>query len=370
MVTGRLPYKAETPMAIIFKHIYEPLTLPRLVRPDIPPLVEAVIVKSMEKKPEDRYNSATEMAQALREAVVLSAIGADMVKSVTTPGEQVSLEPTLALEKEAVEAAPLSVRIVADERVPPSDVTPPPLPPGLPEVEEFVGRKAELQYFGEKLQTLNLAVITGMAGVGKTWLAIRLVHESADRDKTFWHSFHDSEGVQAVIWRLAGFLYWHGQHELWRMLQGSQQNGGQLPPNEVLLDYLFQMVRGQGYLLCLDDLHYVDDDPLLAQLVERLHRAVVASELSLLITSRHAPEFVPTAGFEPLGGLSPDDTRALLQARGIALPDKLADELYAQTEGNAQILTLAIEALKRTQDSERGIARLAETDDVERYLMK
>ena len=36
MVTGRAPYEAETPLAVVLKHITEPLPLPRSVRPDLP----------------------------------------------------------------------------------------------------------------------------------------------------------------------------------------------------------------------------------------------------------------------------------------------------------------------------------------------
>ena len=104
---------------------------------------------------------------------------------------------------------------------------------------------------------------------------------------------------------------------MWHLLQGAQQSGGQPPPIEVLLDYLFQMVCRKGYLLCLDDWHFVEDDPLLTQLVERLCRAVEAGELSLIITSRRVPEFAATAEVEALAGLSSDDTQALLDVRGM-----------------------------------------------------
>ena len=366
MVTGRLPYRAETPMAIIFKHIYEPLTLPRLVRPELPPVVEAVILKALEKKPRDRYASAGEMAQALREAVVISESGDDVVlKSMISPADDASSQPTLSLEERVADAATPVTR----STTPIPEVTPPPEPPHPPEIEGFVGREAELAHFAEKLGSLHLSVITGMPGVGKTTFAAKLVERITDTDKVFWHNFHESEGVEAVIWKLAGFLYWRGQPDLWCMLQSTQQNGGQPPPNEVLLDYVIQMTRGQGYVLCLDDLHLVEDDPLLTQLAERLHQIVVTGELSLIIISRRIPEFVPSAEFEPLTGLDIEDTYALLTMQGLTLPEELVKELFEKTEGNAQLLTLAIEALKRTQNPRRVIANLVETDDIERYLM-
>ncbi|MCB9079635.1 MAG: serine/threonine-protein kinase [Anaerolineaceae bacterium] len=72
MVTGRVPYEADTPYAVIVKHISESLPLPTSLNPDLPEAVERVILKAMSKEPNDRYQTAGEMARALRTAVELS----------------------------------------------------------------------------------------------------------------------------------------------------------------------------------------------------------------------------------------------------------------------------------------------------------
>ncbi len=69
MVTGKVPYEAETPMAIVIKHITAPLPLPREANPDLPEAVERVILKAMAKTPDDRYQTAGEMVEALGRAV-------------------------------------------------------------------------------------------------------------------------------------------------------------------------------------------------------------------------------------------------------------------------------------------------------------
>jgi len=69
MVTGRAPYEAETPLAVVLKHITEPLPLPRSVRPDLPEEVERVILRAMAKEPDDRFQTAGEMVRALDGAV-------------------------------------------------------------------------------------------------------------------------------------------------------------------------------------------------------------------------------------------------------------------------------------------------------------
>jgi hypothetical protein len=66
MVTGRAPFSAETPMAVILKHVSEPLPSPRTFNPDLPIAVEGVIVKAMAKAPQDRYAGASDMVKALR----------------------------------------------------------------------------------------------------------------------------------------------------------------------------------------------------------------------------------------------------------------------------------------------------------------
>ncbi len=72
MVTGMVPYDADTPFAVIMKHISEPLPMPTKVNPDIPEEVERVIIKAMSKEPGDRFQTAGELAIALRNAVGVS----------------------------------------------------------------------------------------------------------------------------------------------------------------------------------------------------------------------------------------------------------------------------------------------------------
>ena len=69
MLTGRVPFEAETPLAVVWKHVNDPLPLPRLINPKIPEEVERVVLKAMAKKPDDRYKTAGALAQTLKTAV-------------------------------------------------------------------------------------------------------------------------------------------------------------------------------------------------------------------------------------------------------------------------------------------------------------
>ena len=74
MVTGRVPYDAETPMAVVIQHMTAPLPLPRQINANIPPAVERVILKALAKDPNHRYQSAGEMVEALEAAAAAPAV--------------------------------------------------------------------------------------------------------------------------------------------------------------------------------------------------------------------------------------------------------------------------------------------------------
>lgn len=69
LVVGRVPFSADTPLAVIHDHIYKPLPLPSLVNPEIKPELEAVLVKALAKNPRDRYQSANEMIEDFKQVI-------------------------------------------------------------------------------------------------------------------------------------------------------------------------------------------------------------------------------------------------------------------------------------------------------------
>ena len=69
MVTGRVPFVADTPLAVILKHLSDPLPLPSTIRSDIPEGIEKVILKALAKNPDDRFASADEFESAWKHAL-------------------------------------------------------------------------------------------------------------------------------------------------------------------------------------------------------------------------------------------------------------------------------------------------------------
>jgi serine/threonine protein kinase len=66
LVTGKQPFRADTPMAVAIKHTSDPLPPPRKVVPDLPEAVEQVIFKALAKDPADRYEDMGAFAAALQ----------------------------------------------------------------------------------------------------------------------------------------------------------------------------------------------------------------------------------------------------------------------------------------------------------------
>jgi serine/threonine-protein kinase len=73
LVTGKVPFDADTPLAVIQQHISAPLPMPSSLRSDIPEALERVILRALAKEPGDRYTSAAEMLEAVEEAIGLEA---------------------------------------------------------------------------------------------------------------------------------------------------------------------------------------------------------------------------------------------------------------------------------------------------------
>lgn len=61
MCTGRTPFTGDTPLAIAYKHVQDEPAPPSTIIPDLPPSLEAIIMRLLEKRPDDRYASAEEV---------------------------------------------------------------------------------------------------------------------------------------------------------------------------------------------------------------------------------------------------------------------------------------------------------------------
>ena len=78
MLLGRTPFLGETPPGTLMAHIHQPVPLPSAVDPDFDPRLEAVLLRVLAKDPDERYQTADELMEAI---------------NGPTTGEQAVMEP-------------------------------------------------------------------------------------------------------------------------------------------------------------------------------------------------------------------------------------------------------------------------------------
>jgi predicted ATPase len=125
-LTGRVPFSGDDPMAVIAQHLNSPPTPPSQLRPDLPPALEAIILKLLAKDPAQRFGAASEVLRALSEISVS--------RREARPG-----------------------------------------PNNLPaEITSFIGRGKEIGEVLRLLRSTRLLTLAAAGGTGKTRLALRV----------------------------------------------------------------------------------------------------------------------------------------------------------------------------------------------------
>ena len=69
MLTGRVPFDADTPVSVALKHMQEEPVPPIELNPNIPEVVNKIILKALKKDPMERYQTSMELLQDLKEAL-------------------------------------------------------------------------------------------------------------------------------------------------------------------------------------------------------------------------------------------------------------------------------------------------------------
>lgn len=114
MVTGSVPFIADTPLAVLFKHITDPLPLPSKVKADVPDPIEKVILKALAKNPQDRFATASDFIAAWKDALQQARAARTMRDTVTpekeypeTVAKQVEPKPITVQPVEKKSGAPV-----------------------------------------------------------------------------------------------------------------------------------------------------------------------------------------------------------------------------------------------------------------------
>jgi eukaryotic-like serine/threonine-protein kinase len=114
MLTGNLPYEADSDIALAVRHVNEPPPSPREANPEVSKALDALTIKLLAKNPEDRYASAGALAEDLER------------------GRSGRLPSGAGLEKTEVMTAPLPTRRSPEKRTRRTAVQPPATVPAGP----------------------------------------------------------------------------------------------------------------------------------------------------------------------------------------------------------------------------------------------
>jgi serine/threonine protein kinase len=319
LLTGRLPFEAESPTQVVLMHITEPAPDPRAAAPErkIPSLLADVCLMALAKEPPHRFGNADEFAEALADALtqIESTVPRPLTAAATircpkcgagnTASQKFCGEcgTTLQAAPAAANGTPLaptlSPPLAESEPPPPPNMTP--IEPGTGQREilvdrdraqfplEFVGRDDDLLWLDDRLvdakSSLVGARIVGDVGMGKT----RLLHEFLAKVRVGGHSVVEVTpdpgwaevgyyAVRHAIVALTGLPANGGSAQEWTSTSAEARRGladifehpnrGELSPDELRFAVAealrWAIVRasersgGETVVLAVDDLHAID----------------------------------------------------------------------------------------------------------------
>ena len=142
MLGGQPPYESDSAMTLMMMHMTDPIPDLSELRTDLPPGLVAVVNKALAKKREDRYETAAELAAALRDLDSVTGASEDTLidtgtKAAADPGETVLDEAVVAGAAAMAGATVLDSSAAAAQTTevaqePVREETPPPPPPPPP----------------------------------------------------------------------------------------------------------------------------------------------------------------------------------------------------------------------------------------------
>jgi tetratricopeptide (TPR) repeat protein len=363
LVTGRPPFQADDPTAIISQHINTPPVAPSWNSEHCPPDLEGLILRLLAKVPADRPSSATEVLAAL-DAVDPDARSVSRSDSTANP-----------LERLARGA--------------------------------FVGREGELERLRAAVDQAfaghgSVAMVVGEPGIGKTRTCLELETYARMRGgRVIWGRAHEAAGAPPYRpWVQAGDSYSQqfglegvadrldpgDGPELSRIFPGLRQQPNYVPPPEIIDPDSAQFRLFEAYahllrayasdaplLVVLDDLHWADKPSLL--LLRHLAPELVRQRILILGNyrdtelSRTHPlsEVLASLNREGdfqrinLGGLSTEDVAGYMRAVARIEPSRaVVQRVHEETEGNpfflAEVVNLMTEEGTLSSDSVSDIA--------------
>ena len=106
MVTGRAPFTGDSPLAIAYKHVQDQPAPPSSIIPDLPVGVDAIVMKLLSKRPDDRYASAEDLRADIRRFLAGEPTNAEraMLGAAAMAGAGTGVMAATALQPAATQA--------------------------------------------------------------------------------------------------------------------------------------------------------------------------------------------------------------------------------------------------------------------------
>jgi serine/threonine-protein kinase len=157
MLTGQVPFTGESPVEIAMKHLSDTPRPPSLLRPDIPPDLDMVVLRALAKNPEDRFQAAEEMDGELGRVAAGVGVTAETADAATA-----------VLSGTALASAPTAI---VPPRRPPAEARP---------SYRYADPPPRRRPFWPWLLALLLVITAGVAG----WYAFSQIQDSLSSGST------------------------------------------------------------------------------------------------------------------------------------------------------------------------------------------
>jgi len=127
MLTGRLPFKADSGIAMAQKQIHDTPTPVRQLRAELPSMCEDLFARALAKSPDDRFQTADELKAALR--LLTETVASDITRTMASPMPQSRVDPA---SQPTMRTTVSSVRPPSTQAIPVAPQSVPQSPPAPP----------------------------------------------------------------------------------------------------------------------------------------------------------------------------------------------------------------------------------------------
>ncbi len=333
MVTGKLPFTGDDTAVIVAQHINILPVSPSRLRAETPRTLDTLILRLLEKDPQKRPKSASDMLKIL--------------ESIHTT------DTTQTFLSEAATAW------------------------GLPDQQVFVGRDSELKQLEEDYERAvsgrgMIIMVTGEGGIGKTLLCERLAAYVSMRGGNTLRGYCQESAIPylALIEVMRSYVVSNSTTDLKKILGSTAADVARIVPElknklkirlrssgdpreeryrlmQAVSGFLTNISQSKPLLVIIEDLHVADRGSL--EMLTHVARTIEKASLLIVGTYRDAElarnqsltemlaeiQRIPNYRLLKLHRLSADEVSLMLSAStGEATPDDLVATVYERTEGN------------------------------------